>query len=97
MILKKTYEKLLHEFRSGSADVHGELRNNLDSLFTAQFTGLDELDQELDGRVGTSNVHGFQTNVTGNLLLLFLLTSTERINQTISLMSRHIGHEELFL
>jgi len=63
---------LLEEFLGWSTDVHGELRNNLSSLFTAQFTRLDELAQVLHSGVGTSDGHGLSGNVLGNLSLLLL-------------------------
>jgi len=85
---------LFKELLGGGTDVHGELRNDLSSLFTLQFTRLDELAQELDSGVGTGDGQDLSGDVLGNLVLL-LLASRLLLSLVLLLLGLSISNLEL--
>jgi len=62
-------EEVFKDFLGGSAEVHGDGGEGLGSFFSVEVTALDELEEEVDGGVGSSDGEGIQEDGAGNFLL----------------------------
>lgn len=80
------FKDFLQEGRGWGTDVHGEGHDDLSSLLSGQLLLLDQVNQELDVGVGTSNGDGIQEDVTGSLVLFGLTLVSQFVVKFLNIL-----------